>query len=420
MNSIIVVGAGQTAVSVVLKMRKNGYGGKITIIGDENKPPYQRPPLSKKYLTGEVPEEKLYLRTQQVYDDLDIEMRLGIKVVLIDRASKQLLLSDAEKLPYDKLVLATGARPRNLPDSIKGDFQNVYTFRTLDDARKLRSIMTTGQRILIIGGGYVGLEMAAVASTLNLEVTVVEMCDRILQRVASTLTADYFKSLHSNHDVDICEGVSLRKLEGSGNRADIAVMSDGSAVGVDIIIVGIGVVPNIELARNAGLPVDNGILVDEHCRTFDPNIFAAGDCASFPYNGVQIRLESVPNAIAQGEHVADIICDIATKPYVPLPWFWSDQYDVKLQIAGLNTGYTDAIIRKNDHSDLQSVWYFKNQSLLAVDAINDVKSFMQGKKWLKAGISPDPTKIAQSNISFSECLVPVIHHQSAVLEPNKD
>ena len=342
MNHIVVIGAGQAGCSLAIKLRALGFDGQITLIGEEPAPPYQRPPLSKAYLLGEMQRERLYLRPRAFYDDQNITLRLGQRAQAIDPAARTVTV-DGQTIAYDQLVLATGSVPRRLPAAIGGDLPGVYTVRTLADADAMAPEFTAGRRVLIVGGGYIGLEAAAVAAKRGLSVTLVEMAGRILQRVAAPETSDYFRALHRSHGVRIIEGTGLEHLTGTG-RVSRARLADGQSFDVDFVIVGVGITPATGLAEAAGLTIDNGIRVDAGGRSSDPLVWAAGDCASFPWKGGRIRLESVPNAIDQAEAVAANILG-AGRDYVATPWFWSDQYDVKLQIAGLNAGYEDVVAR---------------------------------------------------------------------------
>jgi len=386
MGHVVVIGAGQAGASCVAKLRNSGFDGKVTLIGAEPVAPYQRPPLSKAYLMGDMPLERLFLRPERFYTENDIDLRTDCSVQAINPQEQTVRLGD-EVLAYDELVLATGSAPRRLPAAIGGALENVFTVRDLADADAMAPHFVKGARVLIIGGGYIGLEAAAVAAKLGLNVTLVEMADRILQRVAAPQTSDYFRSLHTSHGVDIREGVGLVRLLGD-TAVSGAELTDGSTLDLDFAIVGVGIMPATQLAEDAGLTLDNGISTDTHGRTSAPHIWAAGDCASFPHQGKRIRLESVPNAIDQAEVVAENIMG-AGKDYVAKPWFWSDQYDVKLQIAGLNTGYTDVFSRIGEGATA-SFWYYSKEQLLAVDAMNDPRAYMIGKRLIEAGKTADP------------------------------
>lgn len=399
-RGVVVIGGGQAGASCVFRLRARGYEGPVTLVCGEPEPPYQRPPLSKKYLTGEYARERLFLRPQASYGELGIALMLGRQAVAIDRQRREVRLDDGRTLAYEALVLATGARARALPPALADGFENLYPFRTLADTRALQDEMQAGRRLLVIGGGYIGLETAAVARQLGLDVVLVEQAPRILQRVAAPETSDVFRSLHRAHGVNIIEGRAALRLEGEGARARAAVLDDGRRLDFDLAVVGIGIVPETTLAQDAGLQVDGGIVVDENARTSDAAILAAGDCTVFPYRGEKVRLESVQNAIDQAEHAADVICGVAEGPYRPVPWFWSDQYDTKLQIAGLNRGHDAVITRPGRREGSLSVWYLSQGRFIAVDAINEPRAYMLGKRWLETGVAPDPARLADPAIEL--------------------
>ncbi len=376
-----------------------GCRHEITLIGEEPDLPYHRPPLSKKYVTSLTEAEGLYLKPKQLYESEHIELRLGCRIKSLNRLEKSVTLDDGATLPYDSLALATGATARRLPASIGGDATNVYTLRTLADARALRDEFAEGRRLLVIGGGYIGLETAAVARSLGMQVTLIEQAERILKRVASAETASYFRALHLQNGVVIREGVGLDGLELLAGRAVRARLDDGSQMDIDVVVAGIGVNPATELAERAGLAVVNGIVVDACGRTSDPSIYASGDCASFPYRGLHIRLESIQNAVDMADVVARSMLGEETR-YLPTPWFWSDQYTTKLQIAGLHHGYNRVAVREAPRAGL-SVWYFDDDRFLAVDAINDPKAFMTAKRWLMAGFNPGFDALADPSVELS-------------------
>jgi 3-phenylpropionate/trans-cinnamate dioxygenase ferredoxin reductase subunit len=380
---IIIVGAGQAGAALAAKLRALGIAGALMMIGDEPVLPYQRPPLSKKYVSGELAFERLLIRPSSWYAEQAVEARLGAKVAALSPADRTLTLGDGSVLRYAKLALTTGSRPRCLPSELGGNLAGVFTVRTVADADTIAPMLVAGRRLLVIGGGYIGLEAASVAAAKGLQVTIIEMADRILQRVAAPLTSDYFRALHGRHGVTVSESTRLERLIGEEGRLVGARLVDGTLLETDLAIVGIGIVPNDDLARTAGLAVENGIVVDGRCRTSAPDIFAAGDCANFPWRGARTRLESVQNAIDQAEHAAAAMLG-ADADYDPVPWFWSDQYDVKLQIAGLNRGYTDCVLRPGKREHSASVWYYRDDALIAVDAMNDALSYGIGKKVLEA------------------------------------
>lgn len=401
MTHIVVIGAGQAGASLTAELRKRGFDGRITMFGDEPALPYQRPPLSKAYLLGEMELERLYLRPQSFYDENDITLRLGERVDSIDRAAQRVRVGDGSE-PYDMLALVTGSAPRHLPAAVGGDLDGVHVVRGLADVDAMAPGFAPGKRVLIVGGGYIGLEAAAVAAKKGMQVTLIEMSDRILQRVAAPQTSDFFRALHLGHGVEIREATGLERLEGRDGRVTGAMLADGTHLNLDMVIVGIGILPATKLAEVAGLALDNGIRADAHGRTSDPLIWTAGDCASFPLGDGRIRLESVPNAIDMAECVARNMLGGGAE-YVPKPWFWSDQYDVKLQIAGLNTGYDRVVTRQGD-SEAVSFWYYAGDRLLAVDAMNDARAFMIGKRLIEAGKSPDPAVIADASADLKPLL----------------
>lgn len=385
---LVVAGGGQAAFALIAKLRALKDERPITVIAGEASLPYQRPPLSKKYLLREMDLDRLLYRPAEWYGEHDIDIRLSTIVTAIDRAARTVTLSDGSTLDYETLAIATGSTPRRLPDAVGGNLDGVFTVRDFTDADRLAEEMKPGRHALIVGGGYIGLEAAAVARSLGLEVTVIEMADRILQRVASAATSNIVREIHTSRGVDIREGTGLSRLVGTDGRVTAAELTDGTAIPVDLVIVGIGVVANDGIAHEAGLAIGNGILVDAFGRTEDPAIHAMGDCAVLPYQGLNIRLESVQNAVDQAEAVAALLAG-GSAPYEPKPWFWSDQYDVKLQIAGFGLGHDETIVRPGQREGSVSVWYFRQGRFIAVDAINDAKAYVTGKKLLDLGVTPD-------------------------------
>ncbi|WP_340107170.1 NAD(P)/FAD-dependent oxidoreductase [Pikeienuella sp. HZG-20] len=398
---IVIIGGGQAGAAMAAKLRALGHQGPLTLVCEEPAPPYQRPPLSKKYLLGEMEEARLYLRPAEYYADQKIALLTGLAAARIDRTAREVTLSDGRTLAYDRLALTTGARPRLLPATIGGALGGVYPVRTLGDVDAMAAEFRAGARVLIVGGGYIGLEAAAVAALRGLRVTLIELADRILQRVAAPETSAYFRALHQRHGVAIREGVALERLEGA-DRVTRAALSTGETLDIDFALVGVGVLPNQELAAAAGLMVGDGIEVDAAGRTSDPAIFAAGDCASFPYGGQRVRLECVQNAIDQAEAAAAAMLGEAVS-YAPTPWFWSDQYDVKLQIAGLNRGYERTFLRPGANG-AQSVWYYRGDRLIAVDAMNDPRAYMVGKRLIEAGKSPPPEMASDPAVEVKSLL----------------
>ncbi len=392
---LVIVGAGQAGLALAAKLRALKDMRPITMLGAEDVAPYQRPPLSKKYLSGEMEFDRLLLRVPEWFVENEIDLRLSAFVEEIDRDARQVKLQDGSTVSYETLVLATGATPRTLPAEIGGDLDGVYVMRAKRDADLFEAEMKEGRRLLVIGGGYIGLEAAAVARKAGLDVTLIEMADRILKRVASAETAAIMRDIHKEHGVTILENTGLKRLIGKEGRVVAAELSDGTVIELDAVIVGIGVSANDQLAGDCGLDVGNGIIVDEFVRTSDPSIFAVGDCTSLPWRGERVRLESVQNAIDQAEAAAVVMAgeEIA---YDAKPWFWSDQYDVKLQIAGFNLGFDETVVREGARPGSVSVWYFRQGRFVAVDAINDAKAYATGKRLLDQGKEPNRDMLADS------------------------
>jgi len=402
-QSILIIGGGQAAASCAARLRQKDKDCHITIFGEENHLPYQRPPLSKKYATGDMTVEQLLLRPQDWYEQNNIAYVGGERVVSVDTAEKRINLDHGGSHDWDKLVFATGSRARGLPAGMGGELGGVYLLRSLKDADSFANELVEGRKVIIIGGGYIGLEAAAVCASRGLNVTLIEAAERILQRVACRETSDWFRQLHGSHGVTIHEGKALENLEERGGRVCGAMLDDGTRLDVDFVLVGIGIIPNAELAAEAGLVVEGGIVTDEYCRSSNPDIYAAGDCAAFKYKGELTRLESVQNAIDQAECAADNIAG-EKREYHPFPWFWSDQYDVKLQIAGLNRGYDTIITRKGEREGAMAHFYFKGDKFIAVDAMNDPRTYMVGKKMLEAGRNISPEQSMDTSLELKSLL----------------
>ena len=398
MKNIVVVGAGQAGASLVARLRAKGFDGTITLLGEEPVPPYQRPPLSKAYLLGDMAVERLFLRPESFYADQGVDLRMGARAMGIDRAARTVAVGD-DTLPYDALALTTGSVPRCLPASVGGNLPGVHTVRGLADVNAMAVEFRPGARVVIVGGGYIGLEAAAVAAKRGLDVTVLEMAPRILARVAAQETAEAMHALHEAHGVRILTNAALERIDGL-ERVTGVTLADGTQLPADFMIVGIGISPATDLAEVAGLILDNGIATDAQGRSSDPAIWAAGDCASFPWQGGRLRLESVQNAIDMAENVADNMLG-AGRAYVPMPWFWSDQYDMKLQIAGLNTGYDRVVVRQ---APARSHWYFKGDTLISVDALGDPRAYMVGKRMIEQGINPDPAALVKPETDLKALL----------------
>lgn len=399
-----IVGAGQGGCELALSLRQQGCTGAIVLFGDEGHPPYQRPPLSKAYLKGEVQETSLRLRQPAAYERASIELVLDTRVTHIDRQTKTIVLANGIERAYGKLGLATGGRPRRLatPDGERAERAgNFHYLRTIDDVRSIRTHFAPGRRLVIIGGGYVGLEVAASALACNLSVTVLETLPRVLARVTAPEVSSFYERVHREAGVDLRTATEVRGFEFSpGDGAITAVCcSDGSSIATDLVIVGIGLVPNTELAQAAGLAVDNGIVVDEYARTSDPDIVAAGDCANYPdaISGRRVRLESVPNAIEQARSAAASLVGVQ-RPHAAVPWFWSDQYDLKLQIAGLSGGYDQVVLRGSTGGRSFAAFYLQEQRLIACDAVNRPQEFMMAKRLLPCRRRIDAALLADESV----------------------
>lgn len=403
-QTVIFVGASHAAAQGCVSLRQMGFEGRVIVIGDEPYPPYHRPPLSKEFLSGGKTITDILLRSEQTYADANIELRLGVKVTTIDRENKTIFCSDGETLNYNKLVLTTGARVRRLP--VPGeDHKGVFYLRNADDVLAIAEAAETAKSVVIIGGGYIGLETAASLKKKGLSVTVIEAMDRILQRVTPPELSDFYRRIHTEEGVNIVESLSASGIEKTDDGL-VVNCSDGPSFEADTIIIGIGVIPNTELADLAGLDVGNGITVDGQCRTSDPDIYAAGDVTLHhnPIYDVNIRLESVPNATEQAKVVAAHICgkDVS---YNSLPWFWSDQFDLKLQIAGLSTGYDNLVIRGDIESGRSiAVYAFEGERLLSVDAVNAPREFMAGKMALMKGKTFDKGMLADPDADLKAAM----------------
>ncbi|MFT4629856.1 MAG: 3-phenylpropionate/trans-cinnamate dioxygenase ferredoxin reductase subunit [Dinoroseobacter sp.] len=403
MTSIVIVGASHAAAEIISSLKKKGFAGSITLIGDESLLPYQRPPLSKKYFTGELKLDHMYIKGPATYAAAGVIQKLGRTVVSIDRQGKTVKLDGGELIAYDKLVLATGTRARKLP--VEGaDLPQIKYLRTKEDVDDIKLAIKPNSKLLIVGAGYIGLEVAASAVKQGVEVVVLEAMDRVLQRVTSPTVSEFFQRVHIQEGVDIRLNASLKSFQAKGTGAT-ALIEHGDAIDFDCAIIGIGVIPNSEIAYAAGLTCDNGILVDEFTKTDDPNIYAVGDCSnhpSFVYDR-RIRLESVPNAMGQAKTAAASICgeDMA---YDEVPWFWSDQYDIKLQTVGLCQGHDQIVVRGQSNERKMAVFYLQEGRLIAVDAINSPAEFMVSKKLVAMRSKPDPEQLADPSVSMKSFL----------------
>ena len=400
-EKIVIIGGGQAAISCASQLRSTGFDGKICIICEENSYPYQRPPLSKKFLTGDILEERLQLKKLDYYKANNIRVLLANRAMKIDRDSKKIYLQNGEKIDYTKLVIATGSRAKKEPLDEGDDYSNAFYLRNLYDAKYLKNELHLGKRILIIGGGYLGLEVASVCSSYGMNTIVVEGADRILKRVAGEPTAAYLRQIFSIKGVEIIENDFVKKINNVESNVTSVELASGKIIYIDTLLIASGGYPEVDLAEEANLQIENGIKVNERLETNDPSIYAAGDCASFYHNGDFLRLESVGNAIDQGKTVALNIAGETTAFNVK-PWFWTEQFDQKLQIAGLCNGYTDIIERKLN--DKVSFWYYKNNILIAVDAFNDPYSYMIGKRLIEEKKSPKKETIGDINFEVKDAL----------------
>jgi 3-phenylpropionate/trans-cinnamate dioxygenase ferredoxin reductase component len=381
---LVIVGGGQAAAQAVQALRQQGFAERITMLAEEPCPPYQRPPLSKKYLAGEIPRERLLLRPPAFYAERGVTLEQGMKAAELDLESRRVRLADGRTLDYDRLLLATGSRVRKL-DVPGTALAGVHYLRTIADVDAITAELAAGVRVVLVGAGYIGLEVAAVLRQKGFPVTVLETADRVMARAVCAEVSAFYAARHRAAGVDVQCGAQVHAFEG-GERVTGVTTTDGRTFACDLAIIGIGIVPNVGLAAAAGLDCDNGIVVDEFARTADPHVVAAGDCTSQlqPLYGRRFRLESVPNAVHQAKVAAATLLGAPTA-YAEVPWFWSDQYDLKLQIVGLSAGYEEVVVRGDPAAQSFVVFYLADGRLLAVDAINSPREFLHGKKLVAAG-----------------------------------
>ena len=398
------MGGGQAAVQAIDTLRRKGFAGQIVLIGDEPWLPYQRPPLSKKYLAGALERERLLLRPAQFYESHSIETRLGRRVEEIARTEQRLRLDDGSKIAYDALLIATGSRPR--PLAAPGvELDGVHFLRTIADVERIRAGWASGRRLVIVGGGYIGLEVAAIARECGLEVTLLEMTDRVMSRVVCPQISAFYEAEHARHGVRILCNSRVRALAPvpGSSRVRAVLTDDGEEHAADSVVVGCGVLPADEIAIASGLACDNGLLVDEHCRTSDPVICAAGDCTNHPSPryGRRLRLESVDNAFEQGASAALNMLGLETV-HDKVPWFWSDQYDLKLIIIGLGQGYDTVVMRGDPANHVFSACYLRGGELIAVDTVNSPKDQMAARKLVAARARPNPDRLADATVPLRD------------------
>lgn len=402
-DRVVIVGASHASAQLCASVRQNGWSGEILLIGDEPSLPYQRPPLSKALLAGESTVADLLIRKPEFYEKEQVVFRRA-RVTRIDREAETVDLDDGETVGYDQLVLCTGARPRplNIPGA---DLAGVHYLRDAADTDAIQGTLATASRAVVIGAGYIGLEAAASLRKLGIEVTVLEVAQRVLQRVTAPEISTFYDRVHREEGVDLRVGVGVAAIEGDGAVSGVR-LADGELIAAELVIVGVGVVPNVELARDAGLTVNNGIVIDAHGRTDDPHIFAAGDCANYfdARYDCRLRLECVSNAVEQAKSVAATICG-NDKAISALPWFWSDQYDLKLQIAGLSTGYDEIVLRGDPETGRGfACFYFAEGRLVAADCVNRAQEFMFSKRAIGEGLSPDRALLADPETPLASLL----------------
>lgn len=410
MEHMVIIGGGQAGAQATETLRRRGHRGPITLIGDEALLPYQRPPLSKKFLAGALARDRLLIRHAEHYAEHAVDMRLGFAAVSIDRARQRVEIADGTHVDYDRLLLATGSRARLFP--VPGaELAGVYYLRTFADVERLRAELAPGRRCVIVGGGYIGLEAASTCRELGVEVTVLDAADRVMSRVVSPWVSRFYEAEHARHGVDIRCGARVASFVPEASPARTGAvrvagvrLQDGAEVPADFVLIAIGVAPDDTLARAAGLACDNGILVDEYCRTSDEHIYAAGDCARHPspHYGMTVLLESVDNAFEQAQSAALNMFGTATV-HDKVPWFWSDQYDLKMIIVGLAQRHDHALLRGDPASRSFSVVYLREGELIAVDTVNAAKDQLSARKLIPARARPDPRKLADPAIPLKDC-----------------
>jgi len=401
-HQTVVVGAGHAAGQLIASLKQKHYEGRIVLIGEEPHLPYQRPPLSKKFLAGDLPAERLLFKPPAFYDDESIDLRLDERVLSIDRTSQHVTTTLGETIHYDALVLATGSRVRRL-DCDGADLQGIHYLRDIADVERIRQALSPNARVGIVGAGYIGLEVAAVCRSLGHATTVIEAADRVMSRVVSPAVSDFFERTHRERGVDLRLSTGLDGFDGEDGHVTAMRLDNGDRVAVDLVVVGIGIVPNQEIAEFAGIGADDGIVVDEQCRTSDPRVFAIGDCTRHPSRvySKSLRLESVQNALEQAKVAADALTG-GDDRYDQVPWFWSDQYEFKLQIAGLSDGYDEVVLRGQPDDGRFACAYLRQGRFIAIDCINLPKDFMQAKTLLSSTPVVDRDALADAGLSFKD------------------
>ena len=403
MENLVVIGAGQSAIQCITSLKKEGYEGSITLVGEEEHLPYQRPPLSKGFLDDSINKERLYFKKLDFFTENKIQLKLGISATSVDIENNLVNLSDEEKLHFDKLVFATGSRVRLL-DFPGNDLDNIHYLRGLDDAKNIKKGLEKSKHLVVIGAGYIGLEVAAIASEKGVKVSIVEMADRVMSRTVDPQISDYYLNLHQNNGVKFKFNTSLEEIKGQG-QVESVVCSDGTSINADMVIIGAGVIPNTEIAQNSGVSCENGILVDEFGRTNFKNVFACGDCTSHPNKllNMQLRLESVHNAMEQSKAVAMSVSDKPAE-YSQIPWFWSDQYDHKLQIVGISGSHDTVTMRGSTDASKFMLFYTRGEELVAVDAVNNPKDFLICRKLVANKVKIKTDMISDLNLNLNDLI----------------
>ncbi len=393
---VVIAGAGHAAGQIVASLKQQKFAGQIVLVGDEPHLPYQRPPLSKKFLSGNLPADRLFVRPASFYADPQIEVRLDTRITKVDRKRKTVIADNGDKIIYDKLILALGSRVRRLP--VDGaNLDGVHYLRCIADVERIRAELPNKKNAVIVGAGYIGLEVAAVLRQQGLDVTVVEMADRVMSRVVSPQISAFYQTEHTRHGVTLRLSTGITAFRGS-NTIDAVEAATGELIPADFVVVGVGIIPNTELAADAGLELADGVLVNDRCQTSDPDIYAVGDCTTHPNSiyGRRLRLESVHNALEQAKTAVSNICGKESH-YSQVPWFWSDQYDLKLQIAGLSTDYDDVVIRGNPNTRSFACLYLRAGILIATDAVNSPREFVQSKALIAARTIVDRDELADTD-----------------------
>ena len=403
MENLLIIGAGQSAIQCISTLKKEGYSGSITLVGEEEHLPYQRPPLSKGFLEDSLNKERLYFKKLEFFTENKVQLYLGLSAEKLEINNQKVYLSDNSVLEFDKLVFATGSRVRLL-DFPGSELKSIFYLRDLDDAEAIKKDLETSENLVIIGAGYIGLEAAAIAAKKNKKVTIIEMADRVMNRTVDPQISEYYLNLHESYGVKFHFNTSLETINEVSNSLEV-VCSDGTEVKADSVLIGAGVVPNIELAEEAGINCDNGIIVNEFGQTNFKNIYACGDCTNHPNKilNKNLRLESVHNAMEQAKTVASSLMNNPME-YNQVPWFWSDQYDHKLQIVGLSGDHDVVTMRGNTNDAKFMLFYTKDEELIAVDAINNPKEFLISRKLVANKVKIKPKVISDLNTNLNDLI----------------